>query len=216
MPVSLTGSRNAKKVHISIGSSRSILLDFSLQRHYYPNLDDSQAKPMNSIIYYSVAEDAIEEQLKDLGTFIEAKIKSLGAGGDLATANGDYNLGSSLMTWRVDNVSLDATRPPNHCYPISGANLWANVSQKEFAATAAIRSLEVAMTGIRDSVSKKWKSLQHLPPSERNANPIYTAISGARTHLRQGNIQSSAVSRIGIVSGRPDLLKEIAKIQNDA
>lgn len=231
MPVQIIPSPNATTLVVS-----GVRVDFSLQRHYYPFLDGAQAKPQNSILYATVSNIQVQADLRSLGDLIEqrmlspnisnlaagaARARLMGAGVKEAAAKAmqaqlhdDYRVQSG-RTWRVDNVAMNRLGAPNHCYPIAGLNLWTNVSQTEFAAAAALRWLEreLEMKGVRDTLSKKWNSMLHMSNAEQNINSLFRAISGARTHTRQGNLSGNAIDMLGQVSGRADLLKELAKIQ---
>lgn len=245
MPSYIVGSSNALQLRVNAqttgGMSITVQCDFSLQRHYYPSLDGAQAKLQNSILYAAVSMGQLEIDLHHLGQFLEhrvtiagttspsigaqfaaagrawmlgANVQEAAAAGDRFQLHDDYVLQSG-RTWRVDNVSLNRQHAPNHCYPIAGPQLWANVSQAEFAAAAALRWLEREMEtrGVREPLSKKWNSMRHMSPAEQNASSLFRAISGARTHMRQGNIAPHARDMLGRVSGRADLLSELAKIQ---
>lgn len=191
-------------------------LDCSLQRHSYLYLDGASAKVVNSILHFDILAVAVAADLESVGKQLKVKLEALlrlpsnqrdafgnqvlqDAGGLAQNANGnlleaaiggtlfgDYTADSKRV-YRVDNVAINRTRPPNHCYPISGPDLWANVSQTAFAAAATLRRLQLEMRRYPGNekpgwLAEKWKSLQYVGPAA--GNTTYAAISGARTQIK--------------------------------
>lgn len=161
------------------------------------------------------AQLALTRQVMNAGNGVNAATQRINAVGTqqggytLPMLHGDYTVASG-RTYRVDNVAMNPTQAPNHCYPIAGPNLWANVSQATFAAAAAVCRLQNAMVTVRDDLPKKWKSLSSMPPSERVNNALFNAISGARTHFN--GLPGGDKSILGVVSGQSNLLRSLASL----
>lgn len=202
MPVTVVRSPNAMRLTVSIGPEAqrtTFNLDMSLQRHAWRNLDQAQAKPMNSILGNAVTDGAIEQDLMALGGLLEKKLTG-------RAMFGDYSLGSG-RTYRVDNSSPANQETPNHCYPIAGTGLWAGVSQAVFAAAVAFRRLELALDGKSGTPEAVWNSIKNDPTAR--TSEIYSAFTGARTHVmalekkdRQKIVEAAGSSKLAIaISG---------------
>lgn len=212
MSVQIITQPNALVVEIRVGR-QVVRLDFSKQRHYYPNLDGAKAKPQNSILYRALSIGNLVTELTELGGRVAARMEApKGRSRRQAVASSKLHDDYRLLrgrTWRVDNVAMDPDRPPNHCYPIAGPQVWDRVSQSEFAAAAALRRLEVELEArhVRDSVSNKWRSMQHMSPGQQNGNSLFRALSGARTHMRNQNLPTR--KNLATVSGCGRLLHDL-------
>lgn len=82
MAVTVNRALNAYQIRIQIqpprgGPPQMLNLDMSLQRHAYRNLEQAQAKPMNSVLQNGVSDADIESDLRALGQQVEAKIRGL-------------------------------------------------------------------------------------------------------------------------------------------
>jgi hypothetical protein len=79
MAVTVNRAPNAYQIRIQVqppggGPLQMLYLDMSLQRHAYRNLDQAQAKPMNSVLQNAVSDTDIETDLRALGQQVEAKL----------------------------------------------------------------------------------------------------------------------------------------------
>lgn len=115
------------------------------------------------------------------------------------TVFGDY-LVASGRTYRVDNTAINFMAAANHCYPIAGPGLWANIDQMTFAGIVSFRRLELGLAGKRGTPWDNWERLSRDPGGR--FNPLHGNFTGAATNfgqlpepMRQKIIQTAGNSR---------------------
>ena len=117
-------------------------LDMSLQRHHYRYCGAGAALVMNSLLYYSVTDSTVINDVIDVGDSME---RLLGKNFRPQVLFGVQFKCHSGRVYLVDNTALNPKGFPNHFFPTSGPSLWAKMSQNEYVAASAIQRVEEAI-----------------------------------------------------------------------
>ncbi|MEM8800056.1 MAG: hypothetical protein AAGF15_08260 [Pseudomonadota bacterium] len=161
-----------------------------------------QGQPMNSFAPTLAQQLAGVRQGMDAGAGVGGSIQSMETNVQ-QTAFGDYRVASG-RTYRVDNPSINVMAAANHCYPIAGPGLWANVDQSAFAGAVMFRRLEVALSG-KGKPFEVWEKLARDPGGK--FNPLHGTFTGAATEF--GRLPNMMRQKIVEVAGNTRFHQEI-------
>jgi hypothetical protein len=194
-------------VHLTVTAGNiNLVLDMSLQRHHYNHCGSGAAVAVNSLFYYSVADETVLEEAVEVGDMIETLIAkpkfrwdSL-FGKDLKVASGRVYL--------IDNSALNPNGTPNHFFIKSGDSVWSAMSQDEFVAASAIRRTDQAIAARKargDKINyRDAKALNALRNSPGGANN-QVIVAYVAAHTAMGQVPN-ADQMLVAVSGQPDIV----------
>lgn len=121
----------------------------------------------------------------------------------------DFRVASG-RTYRVDNSANSFTLPPNHCYPIAGPKVWAQINQLEFAGIVMFRRIERMMERKGcdpDDLAARRMAL-HSDPDIRDCQLIDDIDSAA---MQFGKLPLPSQRKIVTAAGNSPLQRRLAR-----
>lgn len=195
---------NVVRLTLSTSTRQGTLsLDMSLQRHHYSHCQAGGALGMNSLLYSSVTNSNVIDDVLEVGRQME---RLLNYNCSPKVLFGKQLRCPSARVYLVDNTALNPNGFPNHFFPTGGTSVWSQMIQSEYVAASAIKRVADAIEAQPVKSRSQFLNGQQLHAIQGQAgisNPVIAAFTAARTAL---NLVPLADRNLGLVSGRPDIV----------